>query len=199
MLGKRRDEISLIDIQQAYAERYDIEHFFRFSKRNLLMDSHQTADVEHEEQWWQLCSLAYMQLYLAKEVVSSMPQPWERYLPGFKDDEKDVVINSPAKTQRGMAQLLETIGTPASPCVPRGKPIGRIAGETQPKRETKPIVFKEKKPTKTVGKSNVSASDLTASESNPKKIEDIVDWVQSSLKKLDVTLFEFSKVLENSS
>ena len=53
VLGQRRHELNLIEVQQAYAERYDVEHYCRFSKNNLLMDAHQTADVTHETLWWQ--------------------------------------------------------------------------------------------------------------------------------------------------
>ena len=66
VFGERRNEITLYDAYQSYNSRYDIEHFFRFSKQNLLLDAYQTPDVEHEELWWQLCMLAYTQLYLGK-------------------------------------------------------------------------------------------------------------------------------------
>ena len=58
VLGKRKHELELIDVYNNYASRYDIEHFFRFGKQNLLMDAYQTPDIEHEELWWKLCMLA---------------------------------------------------------------------------------------------------------------------------------------------
>lgn len=197
VLGKRRKELSLMDIQQAYAERYDIEHFFRFGKQNLLMDASQTADSQHEELWWKFCCLAYMQLYLASGVVPSMPQPWERYLPEFKEvKEQEKAISSPSKTQRGFANVLETIGTPAATCVARGKPVGRMSGDVQVKKETQPVMFKTKK---TTAKTNLSTSELTDNSSDSKKIKQLVDTVQTSLKKLNLTPSEFSKLLVNSS
>lgn len=37
VFGERREELSLIQVWEAYRQRYDIEHFFRFGKQRLLM------------------------------------------------------------------------------------------------------------------------------------------------------------------
>ena len=47
--GERRIELSLLDIYEAYLQRYDLEHFFRFGKQKLLLDKFQTPDDQHEE------------------------------------------------------------------------------------------------------------------------------------------------------
>ena len=200
VLGKRRHELSLTDIHQAYAERYDIEHFFRFTKGNLLINAYQTAVPEHEALWWQLCTLAYVQLYLAKGIVPSIPQPWERYLPEFKNDGENCTqaISSPSKTQRGFIKVLNTIGTPAADCIPRGKPTGRKTGDTQIKKENHPVVFKTKKATQLATESILSASEPEDIESDPEEIDSLLGLVQSSLKKLNVTTSEFSKLLIDS-
>jgi len=51
VMGQRRAELSLQQIQQAYRQRFDLEHFFRFSKHHLLLDRFQTPDLTHEEHW----------------------------------------------------------------------------------------------------------------------------------------------------
>ncbi len=56
--GERRHELSAVDIWQAYAQRYDMEHYFRFGKQRLLMASFQTPEMEHEENWQQLNIMA---------------------------------------------------------------------------------------------------------------------------------------------
>lgn len=81
VIGKRRDEISPEEAFDAYRARYDVEHFFRFGKQRLLLTAYQTPVVEHEENWWTLVQLAYVQLWLARCLAQSMPRPWERYLP----------------------------------------------------------------------------------------------------------------------
>jgi len=60
--GKRRAELSSEQIQQAYSQRSNLEHFNRFGKQRLLMTDFQTPDVQREENWWQIVQLAYTQL-----------------------------------------------------------------------------------------------------------------------------------------
>lgn len=212
VFGKRRDELSLVDVYQNYDARYDIEHFFRFGKRNLLLDSYQTADVQHEEFWWQFCMLAYVQLYLAKESVPCMPQPWERYLPEYKNmEDKEVLISSPSKTQRGIETLLNTLGSPAAPSIARGKAPGRQLGDVQEKRGSSPIIFKTKKAEANTEKKDnqkatennqndiVSGSCADSAQPDPKRIEKFVISVQASLKKFGLKVSELSEMLINSS
>ena len=49
VMGNRRMDLSLLDIYEAYLQRYDLEHFFRFGKQKLLLDKFQTPDDQHEE------------------------------------------------------------------------------------------------------------------------------------------------------
>lgn len=51
VMGKRRQELSLRDIYQAYCQRYDLEHFFRFGKQKLLLATFQTPEEVREENW----------------------------------------------------------------------------------------------------------------------------------------------------
>lgn len=110
--GKRRMELSLFDIYNSYRQRFDIEHFFRFGKTRLLMDKIQTPDVEHEEAWWQLVMIAYTQLYLSRSIAANLPNPWERHLPLFKQNE---TIKQPTIVQKDFERIIQMIGTPAQP------------------------------------------------------------------------------------
>jgi hypothetical protein len=96
VLGKRRREIGLSRGYEAYLQRFDLEHFFRFGKNKLLLDRYQTPEVEHEENWWELVCLAYTQLWLAALLAATSPRPWERYLPALKHR----AIPGPAQVQR---------------------------------------------------------------------------------------------------
>tara|TARA_B110000879_G_C10731472_1_gene340530 strand:+ start:200 stop:382 length:183 start_codon:yes stop_codon:yes gene_type:complete len=42
VLGKRRNELNMKSVYTAHRERYDLEHFFRFGKQKLLLDTYQT-------------------------------------------------------------------------------------------------------------------------------------------------------------
>jgi hypothetical protein len=138
--GDRRDEITIIDIWLAYAQRYDIEHYFRFGKQRLLMSSFQTPDSQHEENWWHLTMLAYCQLSLAAPLAHKLPRPWEA-----KNISTSSTLLSPSAVQRDFARIIRQIGTPAKPPKLRGKSNGRRSGVKLLQRKSLPIVFKSKK------------------------------------------------------
>jgi hypothetical protein len=62
IMGKRYSEISLIQADESYRQRFDLEHTFRFKKQNLLLSDFETPDVEHEQNWVYLVMLAYVEL-----------------------------------------------------------------------------------------------------------------------------------------
>ena len=142
VIGARRAELSLSQTWQAYRQRYDLEHFFRFGKQRLLMNAYQTPDVEHEENWWQIVQLAYLQLWMARSLAQGLPKPWERYLPRPNPEGA-----SPSATQREFGRILRQIGTPAQAPKPRGNAPGRAKGQ-RPKPRTRHPVLKKgaKKP-----------------------------------------------------
>jgi len=139
--GPRQRDLSLVDIWDAYRQRYDLEHFFRFGKQRLLLTTYQTPVTANEEHWWQLGQLAYVQLWLIRGVVENLPRPWERYLPTAPPG-----IVSPATAQRRFAEVIRQIGTPAAPPKPRGNPLGRATG-TRPTPRPRLLVVKKGKPT----------------------------------------------------
>jgi len=131
VIGKRRGELSPVDAFEAYRQRYDLEHFFRFGKQRLLIHRYQTPTLEHEENWWQIVLLAYLQLWLARSLAHTLARPWERYLPRFKTG-----VASPATVQRDFGRIIRQIGTPAQAPKPRGYSPGRPHGHTLKPRIT---------------------------------------------------------------
>ena len=138
--GERRHEITLIEAWEAYRQRFDIEHFFRFGKNRLLMDSYQTPVVEHEENWWEITGLSYVLLWAAALLARKNLRPWERYLPLAKDKEAD--LPSPSMVQRDMERIIPQFGTPAAPPKPRGKSPGRQKGQSPGRRKRHPVIKK---------------------------------------------------------
>jgi hypothetical protein len=141
VMGDRRMELSLLDIYQAYLQRYDLEHFFRFGKQKLLLDKFQTPDAEHEERWWRLVALAYLQLWVAKDAVSHLPRPWEQYLPSIVN--KQI---TPAMVLRDMSRIIRQIGTPAPAPKRRGNSPGRRKGTKLTPRKRQPVMKKGNNP-----------------------------------------------------
>ncbi len=198
--GSCGNKISAEEVYDYYVSRYDIEHYFRFGKDKLLMNTYQTPDVSHEQNWWKLCSLAYVQLYLARNNVPLLPKAWERYLPSYRDKDKKNISNiaTPTQTQRGFSYLLAEIGTPARSCKPRGNPQGRASGEVQPKRKRHEIKFK-KVVTKQSKRMAFLTSEKSLENSDPKTIEDLLKNVTAQLAKIECSAEKFAGLLQNSS
>ncbi len=195
--GKRRKEVRLEEAYHYYRQRYDIEHFFRFGKNKLLMSAYQTPDVGHEENWWQLCLLAYAQLKLSSSMVSMLPKPWERYLPEYQEHRQGSIA-TPAQTQRGFARVLSEIGSPAVGCTARGKPCGRVKDELMHKRENQKVLFKAKKKcesSESQAKSILSGCDKRSSVPEPQTIEQLLEYVQKQLDYIEYSPPHFAKML----
>lgn len=140
VLGSRRRELSLVQVYQAYCQRYDLEHFFRFGKTKLLLDRYQTPCVEHEEHWWQWVCLAYIQLWLAAPLAVWLPRPWERYAATTSAR----AVPGPGQVQRQFERIIRQIGTPAQLPKRRGNSPGRAPGQCPGLRPRQPVVFKRK-------------------------------------------------------
>ncbi len=60
-------ELSLIDCYESYRQRYDMEQLDPIlGKQKLLMTAYSTPDVEHEENWFKLTLIAYVNLWAAR-------------------------------------------------------------------------------------------------------------------------------------
>ena len=145
-MGRRRAELTLEQIDAAYRQRFDLEHFFRFAKNRLLLDKFQTPAVAHEEHWWQLVCLAYIQLWLAAPLANALPKPRERYLPKRPSG----TVSSPSRVQRDFDRIIRLVGTPARSPERRGISPGRQQGARPDRRPRLPVIFKGKKKRKTV-------------------------------------------------
>lgn len=139
-IGEYRVKLSATDIYEAYRQRFDHEHFFRFGKQQMLLDGFQTPDDEREEKWWQLVHLAYAQLWMARHVAHCLPRPWERNLPAMK-----ARLMSPTLVQRDFGRIIRQIGTPAKPPKPRFNGGGRRLGTKLPPRPRHKVVVKSQK------------------------------------------------------
>lgn len=139
VMGKHRDELSLMDSYQAYARRSNLEHFFRFGKQKLLLSESETPITNREERWWHIVHIAYAMLWIARHLAQYLPRPWEKYLPAFK-----IKTISPNLVQRDFERLIQQLGTPAQPPKSRGKSSGRILGTKLPPRPPHFVVRKSK-------------------------------------------------------
>ncbi len=145
VIGTRRQEVSLEASWESYRQRYDLEHFLRFGKQRLLMDAYQTPETAHEENWWTMSQLAYLQLWMAREQASFQPRPWERYLPtapSAREGDTQAPALSPSAVQRDMERIIQEIGTPARVPKRRGKSPGRTSGQSPGRRDRLSVIIK---------------------------------------------------------
>jgi hypothetical protein len=140
VFGPRRDELSPQTLVQLYMRRFDIEHCFRFCKRNLLLTASQTPKVNHEEHWADLVLLAYTQLWLARELAQTLRQPWQDHL-----KQPTSRVRTPAQVQRDFTRIIRRLGTPASAPKVRGKSPGWPKGWPRKRRLRRRVVVKAKK------------------------------------------------------
>jgi len=197
VFGKQRHELSLKACFDNYRDRYDIEHYFRFGKQRLLMDSFQSSETEHDEDWWKLCALSYFQLFLGKEFAAATPETWERYLPEFKNQDIAKLVSA-SFAQRGFDKVLQSIGTPAQKPVPRGNPLGRKLGQQPEKRLASPINFKKNKAT-SEGKAISSGKERTEQNPLPQNIDDALKILTKMLDEIGVSMEDFCRAALNSS
>jgi hypothetical protein len=139
-IGDRRNELTLLDIYQSYRQRYDLEHFFRFGKQRLLMNSYLTPDTKHEENWFQLILIAYVNLWAARNLAACFPRDWEKYLPSFKAHNI-----TPSVVQNDFYRIISTLGIQGVSPKPRGFSPGRAQGQIQLKRPQHQVIKKGKK------------------------------------------------------
>ena len=140
VIGSRRHELSLNECHQAYGQRYDLEHLFRFGKQKLLMRAYFTPEVHHEENWFQLTLLSYVNLWKARKLATVLPRPWEYYL-----SPTEVVKITPSLVQRDFYRIISQLGTPAQSPKRRGYSPGRIKGEKKVHRTRHQVIKKQQK------------------------------------------------------
>ncbi|MCP4148930.1 MAG: transposase [bacterium] len=189
--GERRNELTPNMVYESYRQRFDMEHFFRFGKQRLLMDKTQTPEIIHEEAWVQLTSLAYVQLYLSRNIAGRLPYPWERYLPEHAADLPGPV--SPSQAQRDFARIAGETGTPAKAPEQRGSSPGRAKGERLEKRPRQPVKFKNAAKTNTekADKEVTGKFEKQGDSPEPASYLSIIHTLRGLLSEINMSLEEF--------
>lgn len=122
----------LSDMWQLYCRRFGIDHWFRFAKQRLHWTLPHLSTAKQAERWSDLMPLLSWQLWLARELVSDRPLPWQ----------KSQTQLTPGRVAQSMPTLFMQLGTPAQVPKPRGKSPGWIPGQVRTPRVRAPIVKK---------------------------------------------------------
>ena len=76
--GKARDKVTTMNGFKEYADRFDLEHFFKFSKSKLLMDKMQSSDPKKDEDFMLMTGVAYHVLCKTADLLDEINiRPWE--------------------------------------------------------------------------------------------------------------------------
>lgn len=126
--GERRREVSSFQAFEAYLKRFQIEHFFRFQKQELLFCGFATPDLQQQVNWWWICMMAYWLLFLTRELPTESDRPW---MPKRAPD----MTASPGQVKRSFgSRIFPEIGSPTRKPKTRGKSPGRKSGSVRSKR-----------------------------------------------------------------
>jgi len=134
--GKRRHELTSQEIYESYLARFNIEHFFRFQKQQLLFCGYQTTDLQRQINWWWVCFMSYWLLYMVRQITPGSHRPW---MPKRCPNK----TASPGEVKRVFgSHIFPRIGSPSHKPLSRGKSNGRQKGAILPKRERKKPIKK---------------------------------------------------------
>jgi len=181
--GEKRKNINCRQAYLQYKRRFNIEHFFRFSKQELLLGKYQCPNTNTADVWGQISMLSYLNLLTGASLVNSnVLSPWEKHKP-IAD------ISTPYQTKRSFLSIVDTLGTPAVPCEYKEHGQGRKLGTILPIKAKQDIVKKAKKPKsklKLINKDTNTTTEKSSKVSESKKIIfDSVDDIKVKLKLSD--------------
>lgn len=122
----------LDQIWQLYCRRFGVDHWFRFAKQRLHWTLPNFSTAKQAERWSDLMPLLTWQLWLARDLVTDRPLPWQ----------KPQTHLTPGRVAQSMSALFTQLGTPAQVPKQRGKSSGWTKGQPRTPRVRAPIVKK---------------------------------------------------------
>jgi len=122
-----------------FDQRWPIEPAIRFRKNRLAWTLPHFQHAEHGDRWTVLVDLTYWQLWLARELVSDNPLPWQ----------KPQAILTPGRVIRGLGALFSQFTPLTSPPQTRGKSPGWPSGRPRTRPRRYPVLKRGRNPAST--------------------------------------------------
>lgn len=122
----------LAQVWQLYLRRFAVDHWYRFAKQRLHWTLPKLSTPKQCERWSDLMPLMTWELWLARDIVTDNPLPWQNSINKL----------TPGRVAQAMGGVLAVISTPAHPPKPRGKSDGWIPGQPRSRRTRYPVVKK---------------------------------------------------------
>jgi len=123
-------------VWQLYLRRFTIDLEGAFLKQRLHWTVPKLSTPKQCERWSDLMPLMTWELWLARDIVTDNPLPWQKSLDKL----------TPGRVAQAMGGVLAAIGTPAVAPKPRGKSPGWTPGKNRLRKNRFPIVKKTATP-----------------------------------------------------
>ncbi len=128
------ERLSLESYWHHYLRRFAIEHWNRFLKQRLHWTLPKLGTPEQGQRWSDLMPVMTWQLWLAREIVTDNPLPWQK--------PQSAAALTPGRVAQAFGGVLAAIGTPAREPKLRGKSPGWPKGKKRRSRTRYPVVKK---------------------------------------------------------
>lgn len=139
VVGKERGELKTEEVAEVFYHRFDLEVTNRFMKQNLFLESYQTPDVQHLDNWNVLAGEALWLLWTASTETENVCEKWQQY--SEPKTEKDG-RKTASQTRKGSERLFLTFEQKLYLPKKCKKGVGRKKGEKQAQRNHYEVVKK---------------------------------------------------------
>jgi hypothetical protein len=137
VVGEKRSELNIEEIAEVFYHRFDLEVTNRFLKQNLFLESYQTPDVQHLDNWMVLAQEAMWLLWAASTEVEQVCEKWQKY---SQPKAEKGGRKTPSQTRKGLERLILTFEK--EPYLPKKckKGVGREKGKKlEPRKQYKVV------------------------------------------------------------
>jgi hypothetical protein len=138
-VGAEREKLSLEAVAEEFYQRFDLEVSNRLMKQRLFLESYQTPDARHLDNWNLLAQEALWLLWAASGEVEKVSRKWQRSsVPKAEKGGRETA----SQTRKGMERLILSFERAAFLPKKCQKGLGRSKGAFQVKRKEYEVVKK---------------------------------------------------------
>nr|MDZ8210245.1 hypothetical protein [Nostoc sp. ChiSLP03a] len=107
----------LAELWKLYLQRFAVDHWYRFIKQRLHWTLPKLSTPQQCDRWSDLMPIITWELWLARDIVSDNPLPWQR----------PIIQLTPGRVAQAMPGILLHVSTPArAPKPPRNESSRKI-------------------------------------------------------------------------
>jgi hypothetical protein len=137
VVGAKREELKIEELAEVFYHRFDLEVTNRFLKQNLFLESYQTPELQHLDNWTLVVQEAMWLLWTASEEVENVCEKWQKY---SQPKAEKGGRKTPSQTRKAIEGLILTFES--EPYLPKKckKGLGRKKGKRcEPRKQYKVV------------------------------------------------------------